>query len=71
MDKIEQYMRGEAAEDSLCVLRVTLQASGKFRARLIFTPGMESAYGDGATLADAIATLNSGLPEPIYRNRED
>lgn len=71
MDKIEQYMRGEHAEGSPCVLRVTLQASGNFRARLSFAPGMESAYGDGATMADAITKLERNLPEPVYHNLED
>lgn len=69
--RIEKYMRGEAAEGSPCVLRVTLQASGNFRARLSFAPGMESAYGTAATLADAITKLERNLPEPIYHNRED
>jgi hypothetical protein len=61
MDIIDQYIRAERSERSPCQLRVTLLKNGQFRAWLSFAPGMETAKGDGATVADAIARLEREL----------
>jgi hypothetical protein len=58
---IEDHMRAEYTERSPCALSVRLRPAGDFRAMLRFGPGMESASGDGATVADAIARLEHFL----------
>jgi len=64
MRSIEDHMRAEreAVEGrDRCELTVVMLASGTFRARLSFQPGMESATGEGATVADAIERLEDAL----------
>lgn len=43
------------------VLNDALLKTGEFRARLSFAAGMETAHGDGATVADAIERLENEL----------
>lgn len=61
MKSLDQFMRDEREAGSPCRLAVSLLASGEFRARLSFAPGMETVSGDGATVADALEQLENFL----------
>jgi hypothetical protein len=61
MNSIEDYMRAEKFAESPCRLTVTLLKTGEFRARLSFAAGMQTAHGDGITVADAIERLENEL----------
>lgn len=60
-DNIQKHLFAEREEDSPCHVTVSLMDNGIFRARMRFAPGMESAHGDGVTVADAIAALDAAL----------
>jgi hypothetical protein len=64
MKAVEQHMRAEreACEGrDQCHLTVTMLASGAFRARLSFQPGMETASADGTTIEEAVSRLEQVL----------
>lgn len=61
MNSIEDFLRVERENASPCKVTVTLLASGEFRARMSFAPGMDTAEGTGLTVDDAIERLENEL----------
>lgn len=58
---IEQYMHSEHKHGCPCRLTVSLLKTGKYRARLSFAPGMDTAWAEGTSVADAIEQLEKCL----------
>lgn len=61
---IERHFRAEreACEGrDHAAVTITMLASGAFRARMNFQPGMESASADGDTILEALARLDALL----------
>ena len=58
---LEDFLSAERSERSPCRVTITLTAAGPYRARMTFAPGMESAIGEGATVADALERLENAL----------
>lgn len=60
-DYIGHMFEMEAAAGSPCAVRITRTKDGRFRARMTFAPGMESAAGSGRSVSEALTALALAL----------